>query len=64
MFEPRRPRQRDARGSCRETSHEKKRPTLGLLKLRGLRATAISLIAIEDFVIAEEFGQIYSLSNL
>jgi hypothetical protein len=28
------------------------------------RATAISLIAIEDFVIAKEFGQIYSLSNL
>jgi hypothetical protein len=38
--------------------------TLGLLKLRGPRAAAISLIAIEDFVIAEEFGQIYSLSNL
>jgi hypothetical protein len=48
----------------RETNHEKKCPTLGLLKLRGFRATAISLIAIEDFVIAEEFGQIYSLSNL
>jgi hypothetical protein len=28
------------------------------------RAEAISLIAIEDFVIAEEVGQIYSLSNL
>jgi hypothetical protein len=47
----------------RETNQEKKCPTLGLLKLRGLRAAAISLIAIEDFVIAEEFGQIYSLSN-
>jgi hypothetical protein len=32
--------------------------------LRGLRAAAISLIAIEDFVIAEEFGHVYSLSNL
>jgi hypothetical protein len=30
--------------------------TLCLLKLRGLRAAAISLTAIEDFVIAEEFG--------
>jgi hypothetical protein len=39
-------------------------PTLGLLKLRGLRAAAISLIARDDFVITEEFGQIYSLSNL
>jgi hypothetical protein len=48
----------------RETNHEIKRPTLGLLKLRGLRAAVISLIAKEDFVIAEEFGQIYSLSNL
>jgi hypothetical protein len=37
---------------------------LGLLKARRLRAAAISLIAIEDFVIAEEFGQIHSLSNL
>jgi hypothetical protein len=41
-----------------------KRPTLGLLKLRGIRAGAISLITIEGFVIAEKFGQIYSLSNL
>jgi hypothetical protein len=48
----------------REANHEKKRPTLGLLKLRGLRAAAILLIAREDFVIAEEFGQIHSLSNL
>jgi hypothetical protein len=48
----------------RETNHEKKRPTLGFLKLRGFKAMAISLIAREDFVIAEEFGQIYSLSNL
>jgi hypothetical protein len=48
----------------RETNHEKKFPTLGLLKLRGLRAAGILLIAIEDFVTAEEFGQIYSLSNL
>jgi hypothetical protein len=29
-----------------------------------IRAAAISLISIDDFVIAEEFGQIYSLSNL
>jgi hypothetical protein len=48
----------------RARNHEKKCPTLGLLKLRGLRAAAISLIAIEDFVIVEEFGEIYSLSNL
>jgi hypothetical protein len=48
----------------RETNHEIKCPTLGLLKLRRLRAAAISLIAIGDFVIAEEFGQIYSLYNL
>jgi hypothetical protein len=40
----------------RETNHERKRPTLSLLKLRGLGAEAISLIAIKDFVIAEEFG--------
>jgi hypothetical protein len=39
-------------------------PTLGLLILRGLRAAAISLIAGEDFVIVDEFGHIYSLSNL
>jgi hypothetical protein len=39
-------------------------PGLGLLKLRGLRDAAISLIATEDFVVAEEFGQIYSFSNL
>jgi hypothetical protein len=49
---------------CEETNHERKCPTLGFLKLRRLRAAVISLIAIEDFVIAEEFGQIYSLSNL
>jgi hypothetical protein len=48
----------------RETNHEKKCPIRGLLKSRGLRAAAISLIATEDFVIAEEFGQIYSSSNL
>jgi hypothetical protein len=44
----------------REANHKKECPILRLLKLRGLRAAAISLIAIEDFVIAEEFGQIYS----
>jgi hypothetical protein len=38
-------------------------PDPGFLKLRELRAAAISLIAIEDFAIAERFGQIYSLSN-
>jgi hypothetical protein len=48
----------------REMNHEKKWLTLGLLKLRGLRAGTISLIAREYFVIAEEPGQIYSLSNL
>jgi hypothetical protein len=48
----------------RGTNNEKKCPTLGLLKLRGLRVAAISLVDIEDFVIAEEFGQIYSLFNL
>jgi hypothetical protein len=42
----------------------KTHPTLSLLKLRGHKAEAISLIAIEDFVIAEGFGQIYSLSSL
>jgi hypothetical protein len=45
-------------------NHERKCPTRGLLKSKGLRTAAISLIAIEDFVIAEEFGQIYSLFNL
>jgi hypothetical protein len=48
----------------RETNHEKKCPTAGLLKLKGFRAAAISLIAIEDFAIAEEFGQIDLFSNL
>jgi hypothetical protein len=47
----------------RETNHEKKCPALGLLKLGGLRAAATSLIPREDFVIAEEFGQIYLLFN-
>jgi hypothetical protein len=49
---------------CEGEESREKCPTRGLLKLRGLRAAAISLIAREDFVIAEEFGQIYSLSNL
>jgi hypothetical protein len=48
----------------RETNHEKKWLSLSLLKLRGLRAAAISLIAREYFVIAEEFDQTYSLYNL
>jgi hypothetical protein len=48
---------------CEGDESREKFPTLGLLKLRGLRTAAISLIAIEDFVITEEFGQIYSLSN-
>jgi hypothetical protein len=47
----------------KETNREKKYPTLSLPKLRGPGAVAISLIAIEDFVVAEEFCQIYSLSN-
>jgi hypothetical protein len=41
---------------CEEDASREKCPTLGRLKLRGFRAAAISLIAIEDFVIAEEFG--------
>jgi hypothetical protein len=41
---------------CEGDESRQKCPTLGLLKLRGLRAAAISLIAIEVFVIAEEFG--------
>jgi hypothetical protein len=49
---------------CEGDESREKRLTLGLLKLRGVRAAAISLIASEDFVTAEEFGQIYSLSNL
>jgi hypothetical protein len=49
---------------CGRDESREKWPTLGLLKLLGPRAAAISLIAIEDFVIAEEFGQTYSLSNL
>jgi hypothetical protein len=49
---------------CEGDESREKCPTLGLLKLRGLRAAAISLMAIEDFVIAEEFGQTYCLSNL
>jgi hypothetical protein len=50
--------------SCEGEESREKYPTLGLLKLRGLRTAAVSLIAREDFVIAEEFGQIYSFSNL
>jgi hypothetical protein len=49
---------------CGGDESREKCPNLSLLKLRGLRAAAISLIAIEDFVVADEFGQIYSLSNL
>jgi hypothetical protein len=49
---------------CEGDALREKCPILGLLKLRGPRAAAISLIAIEDFAIAEEFGQIYSLFNL
>jgi hypothetical protein len=48
---------------CEGDKSREKYPIRGFLKLRGLRAAAISLIAIEGFVIAEEFGQIYSLSN-
>jgi hypothetical protein len=49
---------------CEGDESREKCPTLGLLELRGLRAAAISLIAREDLVIAGEFGQIDSLSNL
>jgi hypothetical protein len=49
---------------CEGDESRERCPTPGLLKLRGLRVAVMSLIAIEDFVIAEEFGQIYSLSNL
>jgi hypothetical protein len=48
---------------CEGDESREKWPTFGVLKLRRLRAAAISLIAIEDFVIAEEFSQIYSLYN-
>jgi hypothetical protein len=44
---------------CEGDESGEKCSILGLLKLKGLRAAAISMIAIEDFVIAEEFGQIY-----
>jgi hypothetical protein len=40
---------------CEGDKSREKWLTLGLLKSRGLKAAAISLIAIEDFVIAEEF---------
>jgi hypothetical protein len=49
---------------CKGDESREKSPTLGPLKLRALTAAVISLIAREDFVSAEEFGQIYSLSNL
>jgi hypothetical protein len=49
---------------CEGDESGEKCRTPGFLKLRRARAAAILLIAIEDFVIAEEFGQIYSLSNL
>jgi hypothetical protein len=49
---------------CEGDESREKCPTVGRLKLRGLGASAISLIAIKNFVIAEEFGQISSLSNL
>jgi hypothetical protein len=41
---------------CEGDESREKCPTLGILKLRGFRTAAISLIAIEDFVIAEESG--------
>jgi hypothetical protein len=49
---------------CEGDESREKRQIPGLLKLRGLRDAAISLIAIEDYVIAEEFDHVYSLSNL
>jgi hypothetical protein len=49
---------------CEGDESREKCPTRGFLKLRGLSAAAPSLISIEEFVIAEEFGQICSLSDL
>jgi hypothetical protein len=49
---------------CEGDEPREKYPSLSLLKLRGLMDAGISLIARENFVIAEEFGQIYSVSNL
>jgi hypothetical protein len=49
---------------CEVDESREKYPTLGRLRLRGLRAAAISLIARDDSVMGEEFGQSYSLSNL
>jgi hypothetical protein len=49
---------------CEGDKSREKWPTPGLLKLRGFRAAANLLIAREDFVIDEEFGQIYCLSNV
>jgi hypothetical protein len=43
---------------CEGNESREKSPTLGFLRLRRLGVAAISLITIEDFVIAEEFGQI------
>jgi hypothetical protein len=42
----------------------RKIPDARLSEIERAWAAAISLIAREDFVIAEEFGQVYSLSNL
>jgi hypothetical protein len=44
---------------CDGDESREKTPDPGLLKLREFPAAVISLIAIEDFVIAEGFGQIY-----
>jgi hypothetical protein len=49
---------------CEGDESREKIPTPGILKLRGFRAAAVSLSAIEDFVVVEEFGQIYSFPNL
>jgi hypothetical protein len=41
---------------CEGDESREKCPSPGFLKLRGLKAAAISPIAIEDFAITEEFG--------
>jgi hypothetical protein len=49
---------------CEGDESREKSPDSRPSEIERVRTAAISVIAIEDFVIAEEFGQIYSLSNL